>query len=226
MKGPIRREIAFAGPLRVREAEDGQKSRTIEGYALLFGVRSRMLCDWYDAYYEQLEPGCVTREVLDACDIKMTMFHNREKILARSKMGVGTLTYEVDDKGVLFRFDAPNSPLGDEAIEAVSRGDLAGCSFIYSTSEDTRKGCVSYEKSGEKDQWGNDILLRRVHRIEAVYDFTLAADPAYTETSVTRREVEEAGVSLPGAAPSGRTEDAWRRQVAEMRAERDRMVKL
>ena len=185
-----------------------------------------MLCDWYDAYYEQLEPGCVTREVLDACDIKMTMFHNREKILARSKMGVGTLTYEVDDKGVLFRFDAPNSPLGDEALEAVSRGDLAGCSFIYSTSEDTRKGCVSYEKSGEKDQWGNDILLRRVHRIEAVYDFTLAADPAYTETSVTRREVEEAGVSLPGAAPSGRPEDAWHRQVAEMRAERDRMVKL
>ena len=103
MKGPIRREIAFAGPLRVREAEDGQKSRTIEGYALLFGVRSRMLCDWYDAYYEQLEPGCVTREILDACDIKMTMFHNREKILARSKMGVGTLAYEVESTSLVYR---------------------------------------------------------------------------------------------------------------------------
>ena len=189
-------------------------------------MRSRLLCDWYDAYYEELEPGCVTRETLDACDIKMTMFHNREKILARSNHGRGTLAYEVDDKGVLFRFEAPKSPLGDEALEAVSRGDLAGCSFIYSTSEDTGKGCVSYERSGEKDAYGNDILLRKVHRIETVYDFTLAADPAYTETSVTRREVEEAGVSLPGAEPSVRTEDAWRRQVGEMRAERDRRVKL
>ena len=83
---------------------------------------------------------------------------------------------------------------------------------------------MSYEKSGEKDQWGNDILLRRVHRIENVYDFTLAADPAYTETSVTRREVEEAGVSLPGVPPSVQPDDAWRRQVCEMRAERDRVV--
>ena len=108
----------------------------------------------------------------------------------------------------------------------MSRGDLAGCSFIYSTSEDMSKGCVSYERSGEKDGLGNDILLRKVHHIENVYDFTLAADPAYTETSVTRREVEEAGVSLPSPAPTGAPDEAWRRQVSAMRAEQARKASI
>ena len=34
--------------LHIREAASGEESRTIEGYALKFGVRSRLLCDWWD----------------------------------------------------------------------------------------------------------------------------------------------------------------------------------
>lgn len=97
-----KRAMGFAVKLQVREAADGGESRTIEGYALMFGVRSRLLCDWWDPYYEVLEPGCITRETLDACDIMLTMFHDRQLILARSNKGVGTLHYEVDKIGVKF----------------------------------------------------------------------------------------------------------------------------
>lgn len=182
--------------LHIREAASGEESRIIEGYALKFGVRSRLLCDWWDYYYEQLEPGCVTREMLDRQDIKLTMFHDRQLILARSNKGTGTLNYEVDAIGVRFWAEMPHTVDGDKALELVQRGDIAGCSFCYSTDEGDSENAVSYERLKEKTENGEDILLRHVKRIDNVYDFTLATDPAFEQTTVSRREVEEAGVDL------------------------------
>lgn len=191
-----KRTIAVMADLHIREAASGEESRIIEGYALKFGVRSRLLCDWWDYYYEQLEPGCVTREMLDRQDIKLTMFHDRQLILARSNKGAGTLSYEVDAVGVRFWAEMPHTVDGDKALELVQRGDIAGCSFCYSTDEGDSENAVSYERLKEKTENGEDILLRHVKRIDSVYDFTLATDPAFEQTTVSRREVEEAGVDL------------------------------
>ena len=191
-----KRTIAIVSGLRIREATDGAESRTIEGYALKFGVRSRLLCDWWNNYYEVLEPGCVTREMLDKQDIKLTMFHDRQLVLARSNKGNGTLSYEVDKVGVKFWAEMPHTVDGDKALELVSRGDIAGCSFIYSTDEDDSGNAVSYERLDEKGDDGEDILLRHVKRIDNVYDFTITTDPAYEQTDVSKREVEAAGIKF------------------------------
>lgn len=191
-----KRTIAIVSGLRIREATDGAESRTIEGYALKFGVRSRLLCDWWNNYYEVLEPGCVTREMLDKQDIKLTMFHDRQLVLARSNKGNGTLSYEVDKVGVKFWAEMPHTVDGDKALELVSRGDIAGCSFIYSTDEGDGENAVSYERLDEKGDDGEDILLRHVKRIDNVYDFTITTDPAYEQTDVSKREVEAAGIKF------------------------------
>lgn len=191
-----KRAIAIAqATLRLREAGEGaEESRVIEGYCMLFGVRSKLLCDWWDPYYEVLEPGCITKETLDKQDIKLTMYHDSHIILARSKRGTGTLNYEVDATGVKFWAEMPNTPDGDTALELVKRGDIDGCSFIYSTDEEDSENCVSYEKMTEKNDEGEEIevLIRHVKRIDRVYDFTITPNPAYLETSVSRREFEEA----------------------------------
>ena len=191
-----KRTIAIVSGLRIREATDGAESRTIEGYALKFGVRSRLLCDWWNNYYEVLEPGCVTREMLDKQDIKLTIFHDRQLVLARSNKGNGTLSYAVDKVGVKFWAEMPHTVDGDKALELVSRGDIAGCSFIYSTDEDDSENAVSYERLDEKGDDGEDILLRHVKRIDNVYDFTITTDPAYEQTDVSKREVEAAGIKF------------------------------
>ena len=191
-----KRTIAIVSGLRIREATDGAESRTIEGYAQKFGVRSRLLCDWWNNYYEVLEPGCVTREMLDKQDIKLTMFHDRQLVLARSNKGNGTLSYEVDKVGVKFWAEMPHTVDGDKALELVSRGDIAGCSFIYSTDEGDSENAVSYERLDEKGDDGEDILLRHVKRIDNVYDFTITTDPAYEQTDVSKREVEAAGIKF------------------------------
>ena len=155
----------------LREAAEGSgESRTIEGYAIVFGVESRILADYWDNYREIIEPGAITEERLKEMDIKMTMYHNREKILARSNQGEGTLKLRVDEVGVHYEFDAPNTVDGDTALELVKRGDLSGSSFMFWTDE---KSGVSYEKRSD------GIMLRRVKTIGMIYDMTIAADPAY-----------------------------------------------
>ena len=165
-------------PMIREAAEGGSESRTIEGYAIVFGVESRILSDYWDNYREIIEQGAITEERLKEMDIKMTMYHNREKILARSTNGEGTLKLTVDEVGVKYSFEAPNTVDGDTALELVKRGDLSGSSFMFWTDERN----VSYERRSD------DIMLRRVKTIGMIYDMTIAADPAYEQTTVAARE--------------------------------------
>ena len=66
---------------RLREVGEGAApSRTIEGYAIVFGRESELLSDYWDNYREIIENGAVTQELLDSSDIKMTIWHNRERL--------------------------------------------------------------------------------------------------------------------------------------------------
>lgn len=179
--------LTLGANIHVREAAEGEaESRTITGYAILFNTESVPL--WQDEDSEAREviaPEAITKELLDNCDIKFTMYHNRQIILARSNKGAGTLTYSVDDKGVAFEFEAPKTAHGDEALELVRRGDLTGCSFMFSTRyyDDACVECTAKVVNGVT------MITYRVKAITGVYDFTLAADPAYPDTSVEAREL-------------------------------------
>lgn len=209
--------------LHLREAtEEGKESRTIEGYALKFGVRSKLLCEWWRSYYEVLEPGCITMDTLNKQDIRLTMFHDQKIILGRSKNGSGTLNYEVDEVGVKFWAEMPSTADGDKALELVQRGDIDGCSFIYSTDEADSENAVSYERTKEKDSDGDDILIRHVKRIDNVYDFTITPNPAFEQTDVTRREVERTGVSLEDVHPVDVEKKS--RELKELREVIDRRI--
>lgn len=182
----VRREVVVTcADLHVRESEGGAPSRTIVGYAILFNTPSAPL--WSDEDEEAREiiaPEAITKEVLDNCDIKFTMFHDRQLILARSKNGAGTLSYTVDEKGVAFEFEAPNTADGDKALELVKRGDLAGCSFMFST----HYWDEAFVSRSVEVRDGRAYITYTVKAVTGVYDMTLAADPAYPDTSVEARE--------------------------------------
>ena len=203
--------------LRVREAGEGAGAgRTITGYAIMFGVPSAPLYSFDDEVArEVIAPGAVTKELLDGSDIKMTMFHDRQLILARSKEGAGTLTYGVDDKGVYFEFEAPNTVDGDKALELVRRGDLSGCSFMFTTHYYDE----AYVSRDVKRVNGRTEITYTVRTITGVYDFTLAADPAYPDThcEAEARELVEALRHPDPESELEKTESEMREQVREMR---------
>lgn len=203
--------------LRVRETAEGDApSRTITGYAILFNTPSAPL--WSDEDSEAREviaPEAITKELLDGCDIKFTMFHDRQLILARSKSGSGTLSYSIDEKGVAFEFDAPNTADGDKALELVRRGDLSGCSFMFTT----RYWDSDFVERSAKVVNGSTLITYTVKAITGIYDFTLAADPAYPDTSVEAREFT-AGlreVEKPTPEKPAPDKEKMRKQLREMR---------
>lgn len=188
MKTINKREIFTASQLRLREIDGIEESRTITGYAILFDVPSAPLYEDEDEVIrEVIAPEAVSLELLDSSDIKMTMFHDRQLLLARSNKGSGTLSYGIDDKGVYFEFEAPDTADGDKAIELVKRGDIAGCSFAFSTRYYDRAFVEESVVHGDKVE-----VTYRVKVITDIYDFTLAADPAYPDTSVEAREIVDA----------------------------------
>ena len=215
----ITRMLHTVSDLRIREREDGGESRTITGYAILFAVPSEPLYAYDDEEArEVIAPGAVTKELLDGWDIKMTMFHDRQLILARSKNGTGTLSYTVDDKGVAFEFEAPNTVDGDKALELVRRGDIAGCSFAFSTHYYDR----AYVSRDAQRVDGKTVITYTVKVITGIYDFTLAADPAYPDTNCeaeTRELIEE--LRKP---EEQETNDNVREQVREMRRAASRSI--
>lgn len=156
-------------------------SRRISGYAVVFDTPSVVM--WSEcgkAVREQIGAGAIDEALLRSSDIRMTMFHDSQLLLARSAYGEGTLRYGVDAHGVFFEFDAPNTSDGDKALELVRRGDIAGCSFAFCCDYGDR-GAVEREETDE-------TVTYTVRHIDTILDFTLTDNPAYPATDVSARE--------------------------------------
>ena len=173
----MEKEIRNLGNIQIR-AVDGESSRHIEGYALMFDTQSE-----YIGFYETIERGAVTQEMVDACDVFATFNHDMNKIFARSNMGKGSLTLTVDETGLKYEFDAPNTALGDELIEYLKRGDIDKSSFAFYINPDDDEAETWESKDG--------VYFRTIHKIASICDCSPVWQPAYQDTSVSKRSLEK-----------------------------------
>lgn len=155
--------------------------RTVSGYAIVFNSESVLMQKDGVQFNEIIEPSAITQEVIDNSDILCLLNHNEEKVLGRCNQGKGTLTLTLDEKGVKFELELPNSPLGDEVLEGIKRGDLSTCSFSFTISEGG-------------DEWvkrEDGTYLRTITDIKQLFDVSIVWHPAYEETNV---EVDTRGL--------------------------------
>ena len=162
--------------------------RTIEGYAIVFNKRSEVMLDWsadhgWRKFVEVIDPSSLRTADLLKYDIRALVEHNRERLLARSNKGKGSLELTVDEHGLHYRFEAANTADGDYAVEMVGRGDISGSSFAFRAKDE------EWKKEG-------DIWVRTVKSFSALRDVTITTDPAYTETEVSVRSLEERDQAL------------------------------
>ncbi len=194
MTKKLTREIDFqVSGLHIREAEGEEKSRTIEGHAVVFGVRSVNLVPWsgYREIYEVMEPGCITNELLKSSDVVLTAFHDNTIILGRCRQGKGTLSLVLEERGLKISCTLAETAKADELLSAIERGDISGMSFAYTADEEDNEKGVSYEKLAERTADGKEVWLRHVKKVNGLYDVTIAGHPAYPQTDVAQREVNE-----------------------------------
>ena len=140
----------------------------MEGYAVVFNSESKDL----GGFYEVIEPRAL-EGVVEQSDILCLLNHNEDKgVLARSNKGSGSLTLQLDEKGLRYSFDAPNTSLGDELLEGLKRGDITTSSFAFTVGEDkwTKRNDGKY--------------LRTISNIKELFDVSPVYRAAYDATSV------------------------------------------
>lgn len=219
----IERQIELqASELHVREAGDGKKGRTVEGYAMLFGVRSVNLTPWSQEreVYEIMERGCITPDLLQRSDVVLTAFHNNQLILGRWRKGVGTLSLEIDARGLKIRCTLAETATADELLSAIERGDISGMSFAFTADEEDNENGVSYERTDEQTADGKVVWLRHVKKVTGLYDVTIAGHPAYEQTTIEAREIDNAIQRACGDAEKEREEAEAKAKAEQEEAER------
>lgn len=123
----------------------------------------------------------IARGAFDGCDLSDIINHNTDSILARTTSG--TLQLEVDDVGLRFAFEAPNTTLGSDMLELVRRGDVSKCSFRFGVAQD------EWQYADEKNGLAMDE--RTILKFSRVVDVSLVVFPAYPETEASVRHLEE-----------------------------------
>ena len=217
--------------LQLREPQEGQtESREIEGRPIVFGVRSVNLTPWSSTrkVYEVLEPGCISRELLQKSDVVLNLNHNSDVVNVlgryRNNPDKDTLTLELRGDGIDCRCDLPKTNNANDTLELIRRGDITGMSFAFADDyEDTENG-VSYERTNDVED-GKEVWLRHVKKITGLYDVSIVTHPAYEQTSVGTREASEAidkAIEEQLKRECGDDEEAKRKAEEEAKAEEER----
>jgi len=183
--------------LRVREAGEGEQSRTIEGTPIVFGVRSVNLTPWSEtrAVYEVLEKGCITPELLQRSDVILNLNHSNmvPDVLGRFRnTDKDTLHLTLNEDNMECRCELPHTNNADDTLELMQRGDITGMSFAFSDDYQDSENGVSYERTDEKTADGKEVWLRHVKRMTGIYDVSIVTHPAYEQTNVGTREASDA----------------------------------
>lgn len=160
----------------------------IEGYALLFNQKSRLFYENGKFLYEHINIRAL-EGVLDQkdIDVKATYIHDRLHPLARLQPSKGkhSLELSIDDIGLKFRFEKPNTTLGNDVAELLKRDIVSESSVGFTTPLDG---------SGERKYRGdNNQLTVEITKIDTIFDITICPDGVYPTTisKVSKRSLDD-----------------------------------
>ena len=156
-------EVRRFSATECRMSPDGQ---TLRGYAAKYDSGSFDM-----GYIETIAPGAFDRTLADDDEVLALVEHDTGKLLGRRS--AGTLRLDQDTDGLTFEIDLPQTQLGNDTREQITRGDLGSMSFAFSMDQDTDE-----EWSTADGKRSRRLLNLRLH------DVSVVASPAYKETSV------------------------------------------
>lgn len=188
-------ERRFSTQAGVEVRADG-KSKAIVGYAAVFydGTRETEYELW-DGAVERIMPGAFTSAMDRPDDVRGLFNHDPNQIIGRNTAGTMTLT--VDERGLRYEIEPPDSPVGHTVVTALQRGDVSGSSFAFLVPHGGQRWI---EEVGVGDS--PDLEVREITDVE-LFDVGPVTYPAY-EATVSDVRTDVAALR-----------DAWRQQRRE-----------
>jgi HK97 family phage prohead protease len=171
MSREIERRAAVGEEVRSNEAEG-----KIVGYAAVFDSESENL----GGFREVIRRTAFDRAIREKHDAVARAHHKSEFLLGR--VSNGTLALVVDEVGLRYEVQMPNTTAGRDTMEYVKRGDIKHSSFAFMVP----KGGDVWEKRSS-----DGLALREVIDVDLV-DVAPVIGPAYEATVVSARALEDA----------------------------------
>jgi uncharacterized protein len=195
----LKREIRNFQIQKTELREEGDKGKTLVGYAAVFNSRSEDL----GSFVEIIAPGAFTKTLQENRKIKALAHHEWDQVLGA--VSSGTLRLKTDEVGLHVEVDPPNTTYANDLVESVSRGDIDGMSFAFEPIID------EWEYNRETDQYTRTLKEVRL------FEVSFVAYPAYSATTVALRDLvsEDKATELYQAR-----ETAKRSQQAPVEAEK------
>lgn len=160
---------------RVEEKQEGGKKLVLRGYPILFNTDTTIHDWWYGEIRETILPTAL--DGTDLTNVYLVGGHNIEpdKVLGRANVN---MRLEVDDTGLFFEAELPNTQYARDIYNLVESGLVDGMSFGFRCS----------------DQVNEETKTRTITHIDELLEITITPFPAYKEASVIVQEQRKAEI--------------------------------
>ena len=143
--------------------EADKEARTITGYAAIYNSDSEDL----GGFIERMSKGAFDGRLQD--DVRVLFNHDNNLVLGRTISGTATL--EVDEKGLRYTCQLPDTTYAKDLIELMERGDVTQSSFAFTIEDE------SWEERAD------GMLIRTVKKVGQLYDVSPVTYPAYKDST-------------------------------------------
>ena len=153
-------------------AEGDKTTLVLRGHAAVFNSLSANL----GGFKEEIAPGAFDK-VLDN-DVRAVFNHDINMVLGRSS--AGTLRLSVDNTGLAYEIDLPDTSYARDLHESVKRGDIKENSFKFTVM---------------KDDWRFDnelgMEVRTIKEVGRLIDVGPVSFPAYPDATIAQRSMDD-----------------------------------
>ena len=161
----------LAHPVQVEQRAEGETQKpVIIGYAAVFESLSENL----GGFREKIARGAFDDVMSD--DVRATYNHDANIVLGRTASG--TLRIALDDKGLRYEIDPPDTQAARDLLVSMNRGDVKESSFRFMV---------------EDDDWTEDDdgrVVRTIKKFRRLIDVSPVTYPAYPEASAGQRSLD------------------------------------
>lgn len=206
----MERRDYIQGGVGIEERDGGAKVLT--GYAAVFYREgdSGTQYELYPGLVERIAPTAFTRALNERHDVRGLANHDPNQVLGRTT--ANTLKLSVDERGLKYEIELPDTQIGRDIAVSVKRGDVTGSSFAFVPKKQSR-------------QKGQGVDIRMIEDLD-LFDVGPVTFPAYAGSSVGMRahnveairqeiEAEDAAIAKAEEGKQKRAAYLERREMLE-----------
>lgn len=155
-------------PVKLSEGEEGN---TAVGYGSVF----HSVTEIAGMFTEEIAPTAFNKTIKEA-NVRATFNHDFNNLLGTTK--AGSVKLALDEKGLLYNINLPNTSLGHDVRELLSRGDLDGSSWM------------GYVIQHEWENADSEMPHRTITEV-ALLELGPVAMPAYEDATAALRSLKD-----------------------------------